>query len=61
MNKFKAMMILQGGTEDQLLWLAAQVGRLYEETEVLKVQVANLRAARTREKKLKKKKSRGPK
>ncbi len=57
-DKHVGMMLLQGGNAEQMAWLAAHVGRLYDKLEKLKVEVAGLKASRTKEKNKRKKERR---
>ena len=54
-DKHVSMMLLQGGNAEQMAWLAANIGRLYNKIEKLKTEVAGLKASRTKARKARKK------
>ncbi len=55
-DKHVGMMLLQGGKDEQMAWLAAHIGRLYSKIEKLKTEVAGLKASRTKARKARRKK-----
>jgi hypothetical protein len=48
MSKYVTMMRLQGNNDDQMMWLASSIGRLYETTDRQSQQIAALKARITK-------------